>query len=171
MPTRFGWTGCHNCLSLFYSGWPPTNNPPPYDPVPNGSCTADPIPGTPPELIGRHIANSDWAFEMTEDPSTRGDGAVVSGWTEGFNHCTKCEVMFTADAGGNHCMASGQHAAGTAYQLPTSWGPFEHFRSGWKVCGKCGVLFFAGEGEFDGDCPADTTHHAVSVEFGVEFWL
>ncbi|MET7930978.1 winged helix-turn-helix domain-containing protein [Streptomyces sp. NPDC005349] len=145
------------------------SRPPPYDTVPNGSCT--PIPGTPPEFIGRHIPNRDWAFEMTEDPSKRGDGTVVSDWTDGFDHCAKCGVLFTTEAGGDHCMASGQHPAGTSYQLPTSWGPFEHFKSGWKVCGRCGVLFFAGGGDFDGSCPADTTHHAVSVEFGVEFWL
>lgn len=42
-------------------------------------------------------------------------------------------------------MASGQHSAGTAYQLPTSWGPFEHVKSGGKARGKCGALFFAGQ--------------------------
>ncbi|MDT9700949.1 hypothetical protein [Streptomyces sp. P17] len=43
--------------------------------------------------------------------------------------------------------------------------------SGWKVCGECGDLFWAGDGDFGGACPADVTHHALSVEFWVESWL
>ncbi|MFJ5546382.1 hypothetical protein [Streptomyces sp. NPDC093225] len=172
MPTRFGWTGCHNCLALFYSGWPPPNDPPPYHPVPNGSCSADPLPETPPQFLGRHIPNSDWAFEMTTDPSSRGDGTVVTGWTPGFNHCTACEVIFSTQVDGNRCPQSGgAHAAGTSYQFPLNWGAFEHFKSGWALCGKCGAMFFADGSAFNGDCPVSATHHAVSVEFGVEHWL
>lgn len=32
-------------------------------------------------------------------------------------------------------------------------------------------MFFADNSEFNGDCPVNATHHAVSVEFGVEHWL
>jgi hypothetical protein len=33
-----GWTGCHDCLGLFFSGWPPPTPDEPYNPAPNGSC-------------------------------------------------------------------------------------------------------------------------------------
>lgn len=170
MTTQRGWTGCHHCLTLFFSGWPPPPPTPekPYNPAPNGSC-----PVAPAAAEGQHVPNFDWAFELTTDPSNRGDEVFVSGWTSGFFRCTACEAVFTEGAGGNLCPALPDHNRGESYHFPTDWGPNERFKRGWKVCGKCGVMFFVGGSgnDFDGACPSGATHHAVSVDFGVEHWL
>jgi hypothetical protein len=81
--------------------------------------------------------------------------------------------VFTEEAGGNLCPVLADHKRGESYEFPIDWDSDERFKWGWKICGKCGVVFFVGGSgtDFDGACPAGATHHAVSVDFGVESWM
>jgi hypothetical protein len=192
MPAQYGWTGCHKCLTLFFSGWPwPKTAEGIPAPQPNGSCHAaaplHPLTRT----KGPHEPDFNWRFAMETNPSARGDSHIVLGWTDGFFRCKRCEAMYNP-AAGTLCSYSDapapdvdvlpgglrgrnqyQHQIdnATVFYFPTEWGPYEHFQHGWKVCGKCGVLFYAKETEYNGVCRGGGSHHAISYDFGVQFWL
>ncbi len=177
MTDVFGWAGCGYCNSVFFSGGENPHSEE-YRPSPNGVCAGR-------EGANPHVAKQGWTYFALAQ--------CLPGQIAAFFRCKKCESLFNWNAfgtllhhpdakgrcwgpaypegggiGGGH-LVTPRHEPDEAYQLPTFWNPYDHYREA-KICSKCKAIFFAGDQSDNGACPDGGAHHADSPDYGVYFW-
>ncbi len=181
MSQQYGWDRCVKCLTLFYNdsygpGLEGTR------PVNTGSCAAaDPLPGSP-DTRGHHTAEhaQETPYVLYEDLSGFGSPAPDYGWSQGFKHCVWCEALFTPETlGFGPGVCPGRDVAGQPhvperrnYLLSTNMPQdVTNPESGWEMCGRCNILFYAADAGNQGVCPVDgDSHNGVSTDFQVPRW-
>lgn len=190
MVAEFGWTGCKNCLALYFTG--PYRSPPfgeAWRPPANGHCVAagasDPTSGG--LLPGPHVGDAKWKLRLNDRNS-----AGIEGNFCGFRRCKFC--LGAVHTGGasplkacvgrrprrevhptlGPILVQPHHIVESEnpleYCFPTSFDPRHNYIPGWATCGRCGLIVFSGDGTFNGKCLNGDTHHATGQAFGVEYW-
>jgi hypothetical protein len=135
------------------------------------------------DLSGRPPENADLVAWVDEPSPLRHGGHLAMGWNfqlaitgpgiagqPDWQFCLKCSVLFwNGDpVFKGRCSRGGTHdtfGLGLNFSLPLEPTPFAASQDGWRFCGKCACLFWAGDPARIGVCPAGGTHAAAGWQF------